>query len=105
MRLTVKGTIRGMLIITVKGMLRITVKDMVRIKGKCIVRCMMIITGKGTVTHSYLYLLCASVTLLRPTTDRAAYRSCLYSNVSRHVRVERLTPNCQLFLIVHRLII
>ena len=44
MRLTVKGTVRGMVIITVKGMLRITFTDMARIKGKCIVRCMMIIT-------------------------------------------------------------
>ena len=33
MRLTVKGTVRGMVIITVKGMLRITVKGMVRING------------------------------------------------------------------------
>ena len=33
MRLTVKGTVRGMVIITVKGMLRITVKDMVRINS------------------------------------------------------------------------
>ena len=46
MRLTVKGTARGML--------RITVTDMMRINGKCIVRCMLIITLKGTVTHSYL---------------------------------------------------
>ena len=34
MRLTVKGTVRGMVIITVKGMLRITFTDMARIKGK-----------------------------------------------------------------------
>ena len=100
MRLTVKGTIRGIVIFTVKGMLRITVNDIVRINGKCIVRCMVIITVKGTLTHSYLCLLCASVTLLRPTTNRVAYRRCLHSNVSRHFRVERLTPNRQLFLIV-----
>ena len=36
MRLTVKGTVRGMVIITAKGMLRITDNDMV-INGKCIV--------------------------------------------------------------------
>ena len=96
---TVKGTVRGMVIITVR-MLRITVKDMVRINGKCIVRCMVIITVKGTVTHSHLYPICASVTLLRPTTNRAAYQRCLHSNVTRLVRIERLTPNRQLFLIV-----
>ena len=38
MRLTIKGTIRGMVIITFKGMLRITVNGMVRMYGKC-VRC------------------------------------------------------------------
>ena len=100
MRLTVKGTVRGVVIITVKEMLIITVTDMVRINGKYIVRCMVIITVTGTVTHTYLYLLCAPVTLLFSTTNSAAYRRCLHSNVSRHVRVERLTPNCQLFLIV-----
>ena len=98
-RLT-KRTVRGMMIIIVKGMFRIAVKGMVRIIGKCIIRCMVIITVKGRVTHSYLYPLCASVTLLRPTTNRAAYRRCLHPNVSRYVRVERLTPNRQLFLIV-----
>ena len=100
MRLKVKGTVRGMVIITVKGMVRITVKVMVRINGKCIVRCMVIITVTGTIIYFYLYLLCASVTLLRPTTNRAAYRRSLHSYVSRHVRVERLTTNRQLFLIV-----
>ena len=44
MRLTFKGTVRGKVIITVKRMLRITFTDMARINGKCIVRCMMIIT-------------------------------------------------------------
>ena len=73
MRLTVNGTVKDMVIITVKGMLRITVKGMVRINGKCVVRCMVIITVKGTVTHSCLYPLCASVKWLRSTTDRAAY--------------------------------
>ena len=44
MRLTVKGIVRGKVIIIVKGMLRITFTDMARINGKCIVRCMVIIT-------------------------------------------------------------
>ena len=82
MRLTIKGTIRCMVIITVKEILSITVKSIVRINGKCIVRCMVIITVKGTVTHSYLYPLCALVTLLRPTTNRlptdaVSTRTCL----------------------------
>ena len=61
---------------------------------------MLRITVKFTVTYSYLYPLYASVMLLPSTTNRAAYRRCLHSNVSRHVRVERLTPNSQSFLIV-----
>ena len=97
MRLTFKGTVRGMVIITVKGMLKITVTDMVRINGKCIVRCIVIITVNDTVTHNYLYTLCAPVTLLCSTINRAAYRRCLHSNVSRRVRVERLTSSRQLF--------
>ena len=91
MKLTFKENVIGMVIITVKEMLRITFKDMVRINGKCIVRCMGIITFKSTVTHSYLYPLFALVTTLHPTTNRAGYRRCLHSNVSQHVRVERLT--------------
>ena len=93
MRLTFKGIVRGVVIITVKGMLRITCTDMMRMKGKCIVRCMVIITVKFTVNHSYLYPLCASVTLLPSITNRAACRRCLHSKVCRHVRVDRLTPN------------
>ena len=94
-RIRVRGTLG-----TVKGMLRITVNGMVRINGKCIVTCTVIITVMGTVIHSYLYPLCALVTLLRPATNKAAYRRCLHSNVYRNVRVGRLTPNRQLFLIV-----
>ena len=60
MRLTVKGTVRSMVIITVKGMSRITVKGMVRINGKCIVMCMVIITVKGTVTLLLIPALCIS---------------------------------------------
>ena len=100
MRLIFKGTVKGMMIITVKGMLRITIMDMVRINGKCIVRCMMIITVKGTVTHTYLYPLCASVTSFCSTTNRADYRRSLHSKLPRHIRVERLTPNRHLFLIM-----
>ena len=100
MRPTFKGTVKGMMIITVKGMLRITVTDMVKINGKCIVRCMMIIAVKGTVTHIYLYPLFASVTLLCSTTNRADCRRSLHSNLPRHVRVERLIPNRHLFLIM-----
>ena len=73
MRLTVKGTARGMVIIIFKGMLRITVKGMVGINGKCTVKCVVIITVKGTVTHPYLYPLFTPVTLLRPTTNRDVY--------------------------------
>ena len=100
MRLTIKGTVRGMVIITVKGILRITVTDMRRINGKCIVRFMVIITVNCTVTNTYLYPLCAPVTLLCSTTNRAAFRRCLHSNVYRYVRVQRLTPNRQLFFIM-----
>ena len=95
-RLTFKDTVRATMRITVEGMLRITENCMVIITENC----MVIITVKGTATHSYLYPLCAPVTLLRPTNNRAVYRRCLHSNVSRHVRVERLTSNRQLFLIV-----
>ena len=75
---TVKGVMR-----TIRGMVMITVKGMLRMYGKYIIRCTVIITVNGTVTYSYLYPLCASVTLLRHTTNRAAYRSCLHFNVSR----------------------
>ena len=82
MILTIKVTVTGMVIITVKGMLRITVKDMVNINGKYMVRCMVIIIFTGTVTHSYLYQLCASVLFLHPPltglpTDGISTRTCL----------------------------